>query len=99
MKSNYFTLLMLTSLLTLLSSCSQAQAGWFGWGDAERERQQREEDQRHRLAEAERQITTHRKSVEVWELATGSAAVTAMFLLIVGTALGTRTRHAARTQS
>ena len=85
-------------LLAVLSVCSPAHA-LFGWKEAERLRQQREEEQRRRLAEAEQQLTVHRKSASSWQLAAGSAAVGAMLLLIVGTALGTKTRHAARTQS
>ena len=88
-------LLMLACVLATLPSCSKAHAGWFGWGEAERLRQEREEDQRQRLAAAEQQITVHRQSSDTWEFAAGTAAVAALVLLIVGTALGTRTRHAA----
>ena len=87
----------LLMLLTVLTLSAPAHAGWFGWGeDEERARlQRREEEQRRKLAEAEHQLTAQRQSADTWQLAAGSAAVGAMFLLIVGTALGTRTRHAA----
>ena len=84
-------------LCLLLTSCSNARASWFGWDEANWERQ-RADEQRRKLSEAEHQITEHRQAVHKWELAAGSLAVGAVLLLIIGTALGTRTRHAARTQ-
>lgn len=96
MNPKHLNLLILACILTMLNSCSQAHAGWLGWGDGEHARQQRlEEEQQRKLAEAEHQVMVHRKSVETWELVAGSAAVGAVLLFIVGTALGTRTRHAA----
>ncbi len=84
-------------LCLLLSSCSQAKASWFGWDEANWERQ-RADEARRKLSTLEQQLTVHRQSVHTWELTAGSLAVGAVLLLIIGTALGTRTRHAARTQ-
>lgn len=98
-KMNIHRIINLLTLLILLNLCTPVHAGWFGWGEADRLRREREEEQRHRLNEAERQLGTQRKAAESWQFTAGSVAVGGVVLLIIGTALGARTRHAARTTS
>ena len=93
MKFKNLILIILASHSASLTSCSKAHAGWFGWSSKEVD--QIKEEHEVKLAEAGRQITQQRKSVENWELVSGSLAVGGVALLIIGTALGTRTRHAA----
>lgn len=91
MKFKRIPLIVLTCLLSLLCSC---------WSEAERLRQQREEEQHRRLSEAGQQLSAHRSSLHNWQIAASSAAAAALLLLVVGTALGSHTRHAAaRTDS
>jgi hypothetical protein len=79
-------------LAVIIALCTPVQAGWFGWSDSDVNRL-REEHQKQ-LSAAGQQITTQRKAVETWELIAGSLAIGCPLLLIIGTALGTRTRHA-----
>ena len=93
MKIKHLLLVTLLCQATLLTSCSRAHAGWFGWSDDEVN--QLREEHHQELVAAEQQTSVQRKAVETWELVACSLAIGAVLLLIIGTALGTRTRHAA----
>ena len=83
--------LLLVVVLTTFST--PAQAGWFGWSDYDVEQLKREHQKQ--LSVTAQQLAVQREALETWELIAGSLAIGGPLLLIIGTALGTRTRHAA----
>lgn len=70
----------------LLASCAPVQAGWFT-GTDERD---------IRLAETERELESQRSTTDQWELLAGIFGVGCVLLFVIGTALGSKTRHASR---
>jgi hypothetical protein len=83
--------LLLTMLLavTLLSSCEKPPKIIV----------QPDEEARRRVLELESQLQVQRKATDRWELFTGSLGVACIVALLIGTALGSKTRHDATLQS
>lgn len=83
------TLLLLMSVL-LLASCAKQPA---------RTVIQPDEQARRRVVELEQQLQLQRKTTDRWELYTGSLGVACLVFLVLGTALGAKTRHDSILQS
>ena len=82
----------LLAVVILTACCIPVQAGWFGWSDSDVNRLK--EEHHKALTAAGEQLNAQHRTVEVWELIAGALAIGCPLLLIIGTALGTRTRHA-----
>lgn len=54
---------------------------------------------RRRVVELEQQLLAQRKTTDRWELFTGSLGVGCLVFLILGTAIGAKTRHDAALQT
>lgn len=72
--------------LCLLLCASPANAGWFSQGPSELEMAQ------ERVQTLENQMSTQATLINRWQIATGSLAVACVILLVIGTALGAKTR-------
>ena len=68
----------------LLASCAPVQADWFS-GTDERD---------IRLAETARELESQRSTTDQWELLAGIFGVGCVLLFVIGTALGSKSRHA-----
>src|SRR5436190_817614 len=84
MKIKHYFLLIMTTLA--LAACSPHDVSWFG-----------KSDEKKKLAETERLLAAQRGTIHQWELVAGSLGLGCVLLFLIGTALGSRTRHAART--
>jgi hypothetical protein len=82
------TLLLLLSAL-LLASCARQPKTIV----------QPDEQARRRVVELEQQLQLQRKTTDRWEFYTGSLGVACLVFLVLGTALGAKTRHDASLQS
>lgn len=75
-----------TLLFCLLVSCSKVQGGWFDKGN---------DEQKQKLIQLESELQGQHKKIDQWELIAGTLGVACILLFVMGTAIGTRTRHAA----
>jgi hypothetical protein len=75
-------------IITLLSSCSPAtDGGWFKAKD----------EQKQKLVEVENQLAVQRKKTDTWAVIAGCLGIGCVLLFVIGTAIGSRTKHAPRT--
>ena len=81
------TLIKITLLFCLIASAPAAQAGWFN--NSQKEHQEK-------LLLMEQRLEEQRQTTSQWEVIAGSLAVACVFLFVVGTALGAKTRHASK---
>jgi hypothetical protein len=88
MKLKHLIILILAGALALvmMNSCTLAHADIFGPSAGER-------DARQRLSTIETQLTYQRHNTENWQGAAGALAIGSLLLLIIGTALGAKTRR------
>ena len=73
------------TLICILLVTPVVNAGWF-------------DDDEQKLREVEHQLTVQRQATENWELASFSLGAACLLLFTVGTAIGSKARHDARTQ-
>jgi hypothetical protein len=73
-------------IICLLLCAPAANAGWFSKGPSELEMAQ------ERILNLENQMSTQVIAINRWQIATGSLAVACVILLVIGTALGAKTR-------
>ena len=77
--------LILLIIALMLSACAPVHAGWLSGTD-----------EPNRLAETESQLQSQRSSTDQWQLVAGIFGVGCVLLFVIGTALGSKTRHATR---
>lgn len=83
MKIHHHLLLIITAFA--LAACAPTEAGWLSGGN-----------DLPRLAETERLLDSQRAATDQWEFIAAVFGMGCVLLFVVGTALGTKTRHASR---
>ncbi|WP_009962625.1 hypothetical protein [Verrucomicrobium spinosum] len=76
----------LLMLCCLMLVTSPAKAGWFP---------EKKDDHKERLVFMENQLQSQRKTSDGWAIAAGMLCIGCVFLFVLGTALGSKARHAA----
>lgn len=88
MKLKHLIFVILAAILAafMMNSCTRAEASFLGPSASEQEARQR-------LSTVENQLFHQRQSTEGWQGAAGAMAISAIVLLLLGTALGSKTRR------
>ena len=79
-------------LLSLLSCVATARAGWF-FDDPPPPPPDLGPEYRAKIVRLEEQVSEQHQSADYWKIASGSLAVGAVLLFVIGTALGAKTRQ------
>ena len=80
-----FTMKYLILILLLVSPA--AHANWFSWSSDPIP------EYKEKITALETQLSAQRQTVNRWQIASGSLGIGCVLLLVIGTALGAKTRH------
>lgn len=81
MKIHHHLITIITAFL--LCCCNPARADWLSGGGKQEEQ----------IAKIERELESQRGFTDQWEVIAGVLGVGCVLLLVIGTALGSKTRH------
>ena len=74
-------------ILILLLVSPAAHANWFSWSSDPIP------EYKEKVASLETQLSAQRSTTDHWQIASGSLGIGCVLLLVIGTALGAKTRH------
>ena len=74
-------------ILILLLVSPAAHANWFSWSSDPIP------EYKEKITALETQLSAQRQTVNRWQIASGSLGIGCVLLLVIGTALGAKTRH------
>jgi hypothetical protein len=78
----------LTLITLLLLASPPAHAGWFSWGPEP----DPTTEYRKKIVSLENQMSVQSRTMNQWQIAAGSLGIGCVLLLVIGTALGAKTR-------